>query len=101
MGEPGPQLMNDINAFHVQRHTPGLGETSRKEEKDPILLIDLIPPPPPELQMIYNTELPLMSSNCLSQKQHRGVIVNSDNERADTLSLPPAILSSMNLLRES
>lgn len=40
----------------------GLGETSSKEEKDHILLIDLISPPP-ELLMIYNTELPLMSSN--------------------------------------
>ena len=49
MREPGLQLMNDINAFHVERHTRGLGETSRKEEKDPILLIDLIAPPPAEL----------------------------------------------------
>lgn len=72
MGEPGPQLMNDTNAFHVERHTRGLGDTSSKEEKDRILLIDLIAPPLAELQMIYNTELPLMSSNRLSQKGHRG-----------------------------
>lgn len=63
-------------------HTRGLGETSRKEEKDPILLIDLIAPPLAELPMIYNIELPLMSSNRLSQKGHRGwswtVIMNEE-----------------------
>lgn len=40
------QLMSDISAFQVEWHTRGLGETSRKEEKDPILLTDLIVPPP-------------------------------------------------------
>ena len=33
MEESGPQLMNDINAFHVEWHTRGLGETSRKKRK--------------------------------------------------------------------
>lgn len=88
MGEPDLQLMNDINAFHVEQHTQGLGETSRKEKKDIILLIDLITPPRPERQMIYNTELPLMPSNCLSQKCHTVVIVNGDHELGEFLSLP-------------
>lgn len=33
MEESGPQLMNDLNAFHVEWHTQGLGETSRKKRK--------------------------------------------------------------------
>lgn len=89
IGEPDLQLMNDINAFHVEQHTRGLDETSTKEEKDIILLIDLIAPPPPELQMIYNTELPLMPSNCLSQKHHIVAMVNGDHERGEFLPLPP------------
>lgn len=94
MKESGPQLMNDINAFHVEWHTRGLCETSRQEEKDHILLIDLIAAPPPELWMIYNTELPLISSNRLTQKRNTVVIMNNDY-RQDILLLSLAIIFSM------
>lgn len=95
MEESGPQLMNDINAFHVEWHTRRLCETSRQEEKDHILLIDLITPPPPELWMIYNTELPLISSNRLTQKRNTVVIMKSDYRQEDILLLSLAIISSM------
>lgn len=78
MEEPGPQLMTEINAFHVEWHTRGLGEPSRQEEKDPILLIDLIAPPPLKRQIIYTTELPLISSNRLTQKRDTVVTMNND-----------------------
>ena len=95
MKESGPQLMNDINAFHVEWHTRGLCETSRQEEKDHILLIDLIAAPPPELWMIYNTELPLISSNRLTQKRNTVVIMNNDYRQEDILLLSLAIIFSM------
>lgn len=68
----------------------------QEKEKDPILLIDLISPPPPELQMTYNTELPLISSNRLTQKRDTVVIMNSDYKQEDILLLSLAIISSMN-----
>lgn len=67
----------------------GLGETSRKEGKARILLIDLISPPPPDLLMISNTELPFISSNHLAQKQCTGVIMNEDIVCPDLLPLFP------------
>lgn len=67
----------------------GLGETSRKEGKDRILLIDLISPPPPDLLMISNAELPLISSNRLSQKRCTVVIMNEDILCPDLLPLFP------------
>lgn len=58
MEKSGPQLLNDVNAHHAEWQ----GWVRQAEQKDPILLIDLISPPP-ELLMIYNKELPLISSN--------------------------------------
>lgn len=74
---------------HLSYWMAGLGETSRKEGKDHILLIDLISPPPPDLLMISNTELPLISSNRLSQKWCTVVIMNEDTLCPDLLPLFP------------
>lgn len=46
----------------------GLVRQAGKKRKIIHILIDLISPPPLEPQMIYNIELPLVSSNSLAQK---------------------------------
>lgn len=47
MEESGPQLMNGVHTSHVEWHSQGLAETSRKGRERWYLVNYLVAPPPP------------------------------------------------------